>query len=470
MIRPAPSSIAIAFAIVLADSPVATSQTTSTPSIRDSTINTIAGEIAERKKTGDPRATLSTGETDLFALALQQGSLVRLLQDYEEQRSDEQIGATASASGTTTLVSKGSVPRVLAFAMENGAVTRNLSGTTVTFRGNLAGIFDAVAGKPFVAMTATDVDAAHDILERLSLSASFDTSRGVTQGEQPTFTGDRQQLSQWSFRAQVIDRRDPMRFEFRNEWQTLTNGALNSVAQAANRLQAALNTNQAFLTWLQETQETIRPLGPDSSAIAATLRTQLDRIPSTTLRELADYDRATTSYVEAHGRILDKVASGLQVAVEYTNDRPVTAPKTSNVRLIGSVGGYVDLTGNASVTLFDEIPAGATRRARDFQLSAEISVRLGTVETTGPFVLAFSGKYLHQFEDSFDENGVMLPNTAGTRVIGQVKLTVPVKGSGVRMPLSVTFANRTELIKEKEIRGNIGITYDLDTLFARFKP
>ena len=51
-----------------------------------------------------------------------------------------------------------------------------------------------------------------------------------------------------------------------------------------------------------------------------------------------------------------------------------------------------------------------------------------------------------------------------------MKLTIPVKGSGVRMPLSVTFANRTDLIKEKEIRGNVGITYDLDMLFAKFKP
>jgi hypothetical protein len=31
-------------------------------------------------------------------------------------------------------------------------------------------------------------------------------------------------------------------------------------------------------------------------------------------------------------------------------------------------------------------------------------------------------------------------------------------------------ANRTELIKESVVRGNIGLTYDLDSVFARFKP
>ena len=27
-----------------------------------------------------------------------------------------------------------------------------------------------------------------------------------------------------------------------------------------------------------------------------------------------------------------------------------------------------------------------------------------------------------------------------------------------------------ELIKEKEVRGNFGFTFDLDTIFAKFKP
>jgi hypothetical protein len=85
-------------------------------------------------------------------------------------------------------------------------------------------------------------------------------------------------------------------------------------------------------------------------------------------------------------------------------------------------------------------------------------------------VLSFAGKDLHQFENSFDDSGLVVPGTIGTTAIGQAKLTIPVKGSGVKLPVSLTFANRTELIKEKEIRGNVGITYDLDMLFAKFKP
>ena len=43
------------------------------------------------------------------------------------------------------------------------------------------------------------------------------------------------------------------------------------------------------------------------------------------------------------------------------------------------------------------------------------------------------------------------------------------KGSGVKVPLSFTWANRTELVKEKEVRGNIGITFDMDAIVSRLK-
>jgi hypothetical protein len=64
----------------------------------------------------------------------------------------------------------------------------------------------------------------------------------------------------------------------------------------------------------------------------------------------------------------------------------------------------------------------------------------------------------------------MRPNTRGTTAVGQLKLTVPTKGAGIRIPLSVTWANRTDLVKEKVVRANVGVSYDLDSVFARFKP
>ncbi len=467
-------SLLFAGLLVLAPS-IAHGQTQSVTTFLDIQINTVAGEIAERKKT-NPAATLLDGEIDLYAArGVQQGTLARLLADFEELRSDEQIGATSTASGSTTLVSKGTVPKIFSLAMENGAISRSQSGTTLTFRGNVAGVIDAMAGKGFIKTSSSGVDPAHDLLKRVSFSASFDASRGSIPPQAATFKGDQQQLSQFSVRAQLVDRRDPLRPEYARAWQALSMGPTVALNQAAAALGAVLRDDPAFKTWLVEASRAIAAIGADAAAVRSALVSQMDRFPLAALRQstiqaLANYDRAAATFTADRQKILNDIAAGPQAALEFTNDRPTHGPTTSNYRAVGTVGGSFDLTGNASMSIFDAIPLGASGRVRDFQLGGELSVRVGSIETTGPFVVAFAGKYIHQYENSFDEGGIVVPGTKGTTAIGQMKLTIPVKGSGVRMPLSVTFANRTDLIKEKEIRGNVGITYDLDMLFAKFKP
>lgn len=52
--------------------------------------------------------------------------------------------------------------------------------------------------------------------------------------------------------------------------------------------------------------------------------------------------------------------------------------------------------------------------------------------------------------------------------IGQAKVTIPL-WEGFELPLSVSLANRTELIKEKDVRGHFGITFDVARLAQAFK-
>lgn len=66
--------------------------------------------------------------------------------------------------------------------------------------------------------------------------------------------------------------------------------------------------------------------------------------------------------------------------------------------------------------------------------------------------------------------GIVVMETKGNIAVGQMGIKIPIKGTGFRIPISFSFANRTELIKEKEIRGNIGFTFDLDALFSNIKP
>ena len=46
---------------------------------------------------------------------------------------------------------------------------------------------------------------------------------------------------------------------------------------------------------------------------------------------------------------------------------------------------------------------------------------------------------------------------------GQAKIKIPI-ADGIDLPISLTFANRTELIDEKEVRGQFGFTFDLSRL------
>ena len=59
--------------------------------------------------------------------------------------------------------------------------------------------------------------------------------------------------------------------------------------------------------------------------------------------------------------------------------------------------------------------------------------------------------------------------TKGDIILGQVKLSLTPHESSVKVPLAVTYSNRTELIDKPTWRAQIGVTYDFDSLFARGK-
>jgi hypothetical protein len=83
-----------------------------------------------------------------------------------------------------------------------------------------------------------------------------------------------------------------------------------------------------------------------------------------------------------------------------------------------------------------------------------------------------STKIQHMPDDLVAGAGTLFPGTKGTVALGQMKLTIPVRGSAAKIPLSVTLANRTELIAEKKVfaRAQVGFSYDLDAVLSRFRP
>ncbi len=124
----------------------------------------------------------------------------------ETARVDKQLGSGSSASGSTSVTEKGAVPEILAFAVENGALTKSQSGTTISFKGNPVGIVNSLIAN---SLPPTGP------LSRLAFGLEFDASRGSDESQAPVFEGDPQQLSAFSVKYEILNHRDPDSPQFR---------------------------------------------------------------------------------------------------------------------------------------------------------------------------------------------------------------------------------------------------------------
>ena len=447
---------------------------------------------AELFLTGGASGSESPDYLDLLVVMIAKKSTPAFLVEAVEADTSTQVGSEPSSGGTTSLVVKGGAPQVLGFAVENGALTRTIDKTNVTFRGNPMGIFHALKNHGFFESAIQDEnDPVTKFLRKTSFAFTFDTSRGDDPG---VFTGTKQQLSSFSGRIEIINKRKPALYV--KEWNDFLSTKVVAFTETLQKSVDALVTTEseseikwrdaALQQWYADTQAALASAGTDQ--LESVLRARLDKLPiadlsPATVAQLAGIEEQIGTYLSGRDEVLDKIAKGTLVTFEYTNKREVNAPDTSNFRFIAEkgTGGRVDLTFNASLTMFNNLDAlksfvalnptlPAPRRLRDFQFAGQIDIPFVSVRSFGQFVAFAGGRYERLLENTTTDLGQILPNTKGDIGFLQLGLKVPIKGTGFKIPFSVTFANRTELVKERTVRGNFGFTLDLDTLFAKFKP
>jgi hypothetical protein len=457
--------------------------------------------LRDRKTSGKAELTLTSGDSrflespdyfDLLVVMIAKKSTPAFLVEAVEANTSTQVGSEP-ATGGTSLVVKGGTPAVLGFAVENGALTRDVDKTIITFRGNPIGVIHALKNDGFFQSAIDDQkDPLTNFLRKTSFAFSFDTNRGSELG---VFTGTKQQLSSFSGRIELINKRKPSFFV--KEWNEFLNDKVVRFADTLRDSRPALVTTDisskplewrdpALQQWFADTQAALAAATTDS--LESVLRDRFDKLPvadlsPATVAQLSGIEEQIGTYINGRDEVLDKIAKGTLVTFEYTNKREVNAPDTSNFRFIAEkgTGGRVDLTFNASLTMFNNLDALKSfvalnpslpkpRRLRDFQFAGQLDVPFGSVRDFGQFVLFAGGKYERLLGDVTTDLGAILPETKGDIGFLQLGLKVPIKGTGFKIPFSLTFANRTELVKERSIRGNFGFTLDLDTLLARFKP
>ena len=144
------------------------------------------------------------------------------------------------------------------------------------------------------------------------------------------------------------------------------------------------------------------------------------------------------------------------------------------------------LTANFTTAIYASLPAGAKYgRLRDFQLSGEFDKPFGGTpdEPRATWSLAGYGQYQYDPTVLNITAGNLVPGTniplpgdaqvllgtAGWLGVAQGKLTINLK-KGLSIPVAVKWSNKTDLLKGDDVRGQVGLSYDLSALAKLISP
>ena len=447
-------------------------------------------------------------------------SLMRLL---DGSRGDKQSGAGAGSGATTSVVSQGPAAKAVSLAAEHGAVTQSVNGQSITLRANPAGLVSALVRNglvPYCVKQDTKMgvcvgESKLAFLRRLSVSATFNAVQepgGVTTtvgqpagaptaaGQPVVFNASRNQLSSASARLELWQRRDVESDSFIKKWRAEVGKQMNDVSagllEDAGNFAEPINNLKAYEDWRKTYATRITAAGQNRDRIVTAFHEALVALYPIVQNAIPDVQQKAASTLTAYNSFLlrqDEVIADIGtkkvLALEFTTSRPTSKPPTSNLRLILDlpITKNSKLVGNAAVTRYDESQTntdGTSTRYRDAQAALQYDRALGDLVLVGPITFSAAVYYQYQHAPAIltvdplapvpGVTFVDLPDDAkkvfaekGDIILGQLKFSVTPKNSSVKVPLSITYSNRTELIAKPVWKGQIGITYDFDKLFAR---
>ncbi len=414
-------------------------------------------------------------------------------------------GGSGSSNGSTSAVSGGGIPLVLGIAMEQGAITQSTTGTVMSLKGNLLGLARALGGMDVYCL-ALECGQQVDLLRRVTFGVGFDLSRGGTVTATGATAGSNQlvdlslrtardQLDYVTVRFDFLNRRDIRGNQFQKNWNASVEnkallGAAAELSKASNALfEPVLKDYIAIRAELEMALTQAR----DAKEMAALIDNAVQRAALVVLgsdsakERMAAYQKADADYRKQIDEAARKAVTKFSHSVEYSYLRPKNQPEISNIRYIGTggIGGSEQwrFTGNFALDFYSSPPANSTVGVwRDLQMSAQVDRVFFEKEK---LTVTLSGAAFYQWMkeralitisagEVAPGTNIPLPGPAATLLapsgsigLGQVKLTFGVRDTKIKIPVSFIFANRTELIKASEVRGQIGIAYDFDSLFKQ---
>lgn len=414
------------------------------------------------------------------------------------KRTDKQIGASARAEGSTSAAERPGFVDLLGFAIEHGAIQKEVNGTTLT-----------LSSSPYALIAAGQGDTAttyqnYGYLSRIGVSASFN----ISNQDNVLANATRNQLTEWNARARLTPDRT-MRSQSAEEiWESIRQGFAQPVLvisrETATQFQSDVQLeatrrdivgrflSPVFTTpvsaVLQDTalddqqkmQEIARLIlcqvktdifdAVRSGALRIDQNTR-ERIINVTIPAYAAALRAKEAAVKSFEDQLEALSYKSVVTLAYTNKRETMGSDYSVLKLLFEKKAHegFSLIANAGVSLYHNPDRQMNQqRIRDFAAALSFEGRAGrspflTEELDeSQIIFSFTGRYQRMLEN----RGVQ--DKKADIAVAQFKLEIPFF-SGITIPLSVTYANATELIKEDHVRANFGFSVDADKIFKVLK-
>jgi hypothetical protein len=433
-----------------------------------------------------------------------------------QNRTDRQVAANNSASGTTSLVSKAGSSEAISLALDAGVLTQSVKGTTATLSTNADQVFRLVTGSdPTCTVTCTGNWFENNVLDLTNASFRLDLAQqgstttatsGQASGTTPTQVSNAAiptgagKLSGITVRYELLNKFDPRSPNFRKRWKdaiakSTLKDAAQAVGDATDKVKDSLQASAIPLDrdkMVKAAQE-----DPSGKELTNLFEKYFSDVSARTLQDstldsyLLQVMRSRAVYRQAWLDALHQAAGNL-LTLEYDYNRPVNQPRTHDFKV---VYGYDfapsgTLNFNGALSFYSEIPAGAKYgRLHYGQVSTEYDRTVTGKNSSFQTQLSLAGYWQYQPHPSIlnipagtvaPGTNIPLPNgtqefvgTSGSLWVTQAKFTIKKnsvgKGSGsINIPIGISWSNKTDLLQGSKVGGQVGIGYNFSSLAGIF--
>jgi hypothetical protein len=485
------------------------------PQWLDDNVGLLAAEIL--KNSDEQRITINLPDVVLYTIADAVGGdaakVVRRATPKgfgELLRTDTQVGATSTSSGSTSAIEKPGLVDLLGFAIERGAIQQQLNDSTVT-----------LTTSPYLLLAALKGDTPETyqsagLLNRINGSASF----LLNDKNDPLQNVRRNQLTEWSVKARLSGDRSTRSKGFHKHWDETVRpiivkslGTFGTTASLVftNLVDTTITTTVAeplknrvpnFLAIVRDAIESelkpyidshrpdLKPeLHPETNAkllgeVKAIILCKLRTLVYEPVRSgrysvdtgklasgLTEWAKLNQEIDEAKVAIKDflqKFATeGIVSTVAYTNHRVAGGSDYSEVKLLFERHvSNMDAVFNGGFSIYNKPdPKLNQEKLRDFSLTFSLEGKSknplfrGDPEFATPITYTATGRYQRLMENENMMTGQ--PDIANF----QAKIEIPIT-PGLSIPVAYTYASATETMAKRENRFNIGLHFDINKVLA----